>query len=198
MPGMVRPIEAARAMPSALLAAVLLTGACAGEAPVFRDLAGAVVDPWPGTGHAVTVWVFVTTDCPISNAYAPEIAAIERDLRARGGRLIVVHTDASRSHEQRAEHARAYGLGGPVIADPSGALVRHAGASVTPEAAVFDADGVLRYRGRIDDRYRDLGTRRPEPTTRDLRVAIDAVVRGDPVGTPRTDAVGCVIEGASG
>jgi hypothetical protein len=50
------------------------------------------------------------------------------------------------------------------------------------------------YLGRIDDRFPDLGVRREEPTTHELRDALDAVLAGKPVETPRTLAVGCFIE----
>ena len=49
------------------------------------------------------------------------------------------------------------------VRDPEQALVKFAGATVTPEAAVV-AGGRVVYRGRIDDRYVDLGRERPAPT----------------------------------
>ena len=49
------------------------------------------------------------------------------------------------------------------------------------------------YRGRIDDRFVDLGLERPSPTRRDLAEAIAAVLAGKPVDQPRTQAVGCFI-----
>jgi hypothetical protein len=49
------------------------------------------------------------------------------------------------------------------------------------------------YRGRIDDRVADFGKRRVEPTRRDLRLALDAILAGKPVPARRTKAVGCYI-----
>jgi len=49
------------------------------------------------------------------------------------------------------------------------------------------------YHGRIDDRIVALGKRRVEPTTRDLREALDAMLEGKPVPTPVTKAVGCYL-----
>ena len=65
---------------------------------------------------------------------------------------------------------------------------------MTPEAVVFDRDGSLRYLGRIDDRFPELGTRR-EPASHDLRAAIDAVLAGRRPDPARTEVTGCVIEG---
>jgi hypothetical protein len=55
------------------------------------------------------------------------------------------------------------------------------------------AGGRVVYRGRIDDRYVDLGLERPAATTHDLADALAAVVAGKPVPHPNTQAVGCFI-----
>ena len=72
-------------------------------------------------------------------------------------------------------------------------LVRRAGATITPEAAVFGAAPEPLYLGRIDDRYVDFGKARPEATRHDLEQALDAVLDGRPVPEPRTEAIGCFI-----
>ena len=66
------------------------------------------------------------------------------------------------------------------------------GATITPEAVVW-AGGRVQYRGRIDDRYVDLGVERPAATEHDLADAITAVLAGTPVAHPQTQAVGCYI-----
>jgi hypothetical protein len=53
--------------------------------------------------------------------------------------------------------------------------------------------GKVVYRGRIDDRYVDLGLERPAATTHDLGDALEAVMTGKPVAHPTTQAVGCYI-----
>jgi hypothetical protein len=71
--------------------------------------------------------------------------------------------------------------------------VKRVGATITPEAAVYDSRGRLIYRGRIDDRYSAVGVERATATRHDLQDAIAAAVAGKPV-TPRfTQAVGCYI-----
>ena len=49
------------------------------------------------------------------------------------------------------------------------------------------------YRGRIDNRYVELGVERPAATQRDLADALAAVVAGKPVAAATTQAVGCYI-----
>lgn len=186
------------------LIATIAAAGCSGDghadATVPRTLpsvgGGTPTELLPRSGDAAVVWVFVATDCPIANAYAPEIEAIATDYRDAGARLIVVHTDPGVEEDEVARHTEEYGYTCPVVVDRDRALVRHAGATMTPEACVFDSGGVLRYRGRIDDRFPDLAARRPAATTRELRDAIEAVIAGREVATARAPAVGCVIEEA--
>lgn len=162
---------------------------------VAGDAVGFTVDPRPHDDDVAVVWVFVTTDCPIANAYAPEIQAIADDYADRHVRMLVIHTDPGTTNELAAAHARDHGYLCPVVVDRNHTLVHHAGVTMTPEAAVFDSDGSLRYRGRIDDRFPDLGARRATASSTDLRAAIDAVALGREVAVLRTEPVGCVIEG---
>ena len=78
------------------------------------------------------------------------------------------------------------------LRDPTHALVKFVGATVTPEAAVY-AGGRVVYRGRIDDRYVDLGVERPAPTRHDLADALTASLAGKPAPHATTQAVGCFI-----
>jgi hypothetical protein len=78
------------------------------------------------------------------------------------------------------------------VRDPKLSLVKLAGATVTPEVAIYVGARMV-YRGRIDDRYVDLGRERPAPTQRDLFEALTAIVAGKPVPHATTQAVGCYI-----
>lgn len=80
----------------------------------------------------------------------------------------------------------------PLI-DRDRTIAGRAKASVTPEAVLVDARGEIRYRGRIDNRYVDLGKPRRVVTVHDLREALDAVLAGKPVPHPETTALGCHI-----
>lgn len=66
-------------------------------------------------------------------------------------------------------------------------------ATVTPEAVVVDRNGEIRYRGRIDNFYADLGKPRQQITQHDLADALNAVLAGKPVLHPETKALGCYI-----
>lgn len=105
----------------------------------------------------------------------------------------VVYGEAGPGPAAARKHARDYAFGCPALLDPAHALARAAGATVSPEAAVFSAKGELLYRGRIDDRAASLGVHRAEPRQRDLRAALDAILAGKAVRERFTKAIGCYL-----
>lgn len=140
-----------------------------------------------------TVLVFILHDCPIANAFAPEISRICDAYEKKGVAFYVVHVETDMKTEDAKKHAKDFGYRCPVFIDAKHELVKRAQAKVSPEGAVFAADGTLKYHGRINDLYVDLGKKRHAATTHDLREAIDAVLEGKPVKVAKSEAIGCVI-----
>lgn len=140
-----------------------------------------------------TVYYFVGIDCPIANAYAPEIARIQADYPAF--RHVVVYPLPDATADQIARHAKEFGLGSDARHDRDLHEARRLGVTRTPEVVVVDSQGKTVYQGRIDDRYpRPGGRRREHPTRHDLRQALDDLLNGQAVRVPRTEAVGCDID----
>jgi len=181
-----------RALTMPLVAGFLLVAANATAQGVV-DLDGRAVDPLAVTGARAHVLVFTTTDCPISNRYAPEITRLAAAYAARGVRFWIVYPVPADTPEKIRAHVERFGLGLPVARDTAFALVRRTGVTVTPEVAVIDARGEMAYRGRVDDRYVDFGVDRPAPTTRDLDQALTSLLAGRPVEPKTTRAVGCIL-----
>ena len=140
----------------------------------------------------LTVLVFTTTECPISNRYAPEIARLTQTF-ARKAEFVLVYPVPADSDAAIREHVRKFGYTNTWRRDEGQKLVKETGVTVTPEVAVMSADGKQLYRGRIDDRYVSFGVDRPQPTVRDLERSLDAILAGKPVPVERTQAIGCFI-----
>lgn len=176
-----------------LTAAIALSAVARGQDPVrLIDLEGRALDPFGALGARTIVFVFVRTDCPVSNRYAPELARLHARFAPRGAEFRLVYPGAQPVGTIR-RHLRDYGYPFGGWRDPDFRFVNWTGATVTPEAAVFDAQRTLRYLGRIDDRYASLARARPEPTRRDLQETLDALLDGRAVGVTRTPAVGCLL-----
>lgn len=174
------------------LATVLLPGLCAAASlpSGVLDLAGHPQNPFTHPARA-RVFLFVRTDCPITNRYAPELERIAAEFDHRGVDFWLVYPDSSESASAIENHLAQYRFPGTPLRDPHHWLVHRARATVAPEAAVFDSAGNLIYHGRIDDRWVDIGQARPAARIHDLENAIDAVLAGKPVAQPETRAVGC-------
>jgi hypothetical protein len=157
------------------------------------DIVGSVHRPFDDPQVRAVVLVFVVPDCPISNAYLPELNRLHSDYGSRGVRWFLIQVDPQLSIEDAREHAREYRLRPPVVLDERHVWVRKVGATVTPEAAVLSPAGEVLYLGRIDNRYPHLGKWRAQVTAHDLRDALDAILAGRPVPQPRTEAAGCDI-----
>ena len=79
------------------------------------------------------------------------------------------------------------------IFDTKHRMVSALGATRTPEAVLVDAEGKILYRGRINNRYPELGKARRVITEHDLRAALSEATSGKPVTVSRTTAIGCYI-----
>ena len=139
------------------------------------------------------VLLFVRSDCPITNRYAPELSRIAQEFTSRGVDFWLVYPDASETEAGIDRHKSEYKLPGTPLRDPQHQLVKRAQATISPQAAVFDHAGRLVYSGRIDDRYVAFGKARSEPRTHDLEAAIAATLDGKTVAEARTHAVGCYL-----
>jgi thiol-disulfide isomerase/thioredoxin len=159
----------------------------------LRDTEGVEHSPHEWTQARAVVLFFVTTDCPLSNGYAPEMNRIEQAYASRGVLVYAVQGDTTIPDEEVRRHAHEYGYRFPALLDPREVLARHTGATVTPEAVVLSPAGTVLYLGRIDNRVEDFGKTRIQATEFDLRDALDAILAGQPVSHPRTRALGCAI-----
>ena len=171
-----------------LICLVLLSGAWQ-----FHDVDGTVRDLFAPAG-AANVLVFVASDCPVSNGYAPEIQRICRDYRAKGVTCSLVYEDVAIGAARVRAHRDEYGYKDiPAVIDGDRAIAGRAKATVTPQAVVVGPGGVVKYRGRINNQYAALGKPRRVVTVHDLRDALDAVLAGRPVANSETEALGCFI-----
>lgn len=139
------------------------------------------------------VFLFVRTDCPISNRYAPEMQRLYTKFSGRGIGFYLVYPESDDTAAMIRAHRQEYRLTIPTVLDYRHVLVRKAGVQVTPEAAVFLPSGQEIYLGRIDDRVVDFGQEHRSAARHDLEDTVTALLAGSTL-TPTTNrAVGCYI-----
>ena len=156
------------------------------------DLAGKAVDPFAVARGKAVVLIFVRTDCPISNRYAPVIQQISAQHTEKA-EFFLIYPDKKESAEVIRKHDQEFGYRIASLRDPQHVLVNRSRARITPEVAVFDAERKLIYHGRIDNLYEDFGHTRKSATTHELEDAVQAAITGKALRTDATPAVGCYI-----
>lgn len=154
-----------------------------------EDLHGTSISSLPSEKKPL-VLIFMSVDCPIANRYTPLIQRLIQTNPAVRFVLVYPHSDEDANAIRR--HLKEYALTAEAWRDSAKSLTKFAGATITPEAAVFTR-GELVYRGRIDDQYSDWGKRRSVATKHDLQEVLDALAAGEDIGRRITQAVGCYI-----
>src|SRR5690348_9743395 len=94
---------------------------CAGT-PGPTDLAGKPIDPLASAAPA-QVFVFVRTDCPISNRYAPELQRLAAEFADRGVKFWLVYPDAAESPAAIKNHIAEFRFPGTPVRDLRHTLV---------------------------------------------------------------------------
>lgn len=163
-------------------------------APEWKDLEG--VD---GKMHSTAdikdakgvVVVFTCNHCPVAQAYEDRIVALANDYKDKGIELVAINVNNMEEDKLPAmkERAEAKGFKFDYLYDPSQAIGRAFGATVTPHAFLLDGEQNLVYAGAIDDNMEA-----DKVEKQYLRDAIDAVLAGSKAETDATKPMGCGIK----
>ena len=133
--------------------------------------------------------IFISVQCPVSNAYNERMEALAQQWTARGFAVVGVNANRTESPDSIAAHAREHGFTFTILKDNDNRLADALGASFTPETYLFDSSGTLRYHGRIDD------SKDPSAISkRDLTDALTAISSGKTIAVTDTKAFGCTIK----
>jgi peroxiredoxin len=136
----------------------------------------------------ITVVVFISTRCPMSNAFNARINDLYTEFSGRGVRFLVVNSNADESLDEVRRHAERMEYDFPVYKDENNVVADLLGAVATPDSVVLDESGILRYHGIIED-----GANPQRTTKRPLRSAVEALMQHRPVTEPLTHGRGCAI-----
>jgi peroxiredoxin len=143
-------------------------------------------------GKRAVVVVFVSAECPISNLYQPTLVALNKEFAAKQVQFLTMYSNDQDDLPSVIAHVRERKLPFPAFKDVGHKAADALGARRTPEAFLLDSEHIIRYRGRIDDQY-GYTYRRPAPTHKDLKAALEELLAGKPITTAETEVLGCVI-----
>jgi len=132
------------------------------------------------------------TGCPISNLYISELGRLQEKFAESGLQIIGLQSNAGITGEDIAKHAEEFKVPFPVLLDADQTVANMLGVKRTAEALLLDNYRVVRYHGRVDDRF-GYTFKRAKATRRDLFEALTELFSGEPVSVATTEPLGCLI-----
>ncbi len=130
---------------------------------VVSDLKGAPAH-FSALKGDVTVVMFISAKCPISNNYSERMKALYNQYSPKGVKFVFLNANQNEPPAEVEQHAREHGYPFPIYKDANNVVADLFGAQVTPEAFIIDSQGVIRL-PRLHRRFSEPGadTRRGYP-----------------------------------
>ncbi|NOZ28418.1 MAG: redoxin domain-containing protein [Chloroflexi bacterium] len=137
----------------------------------------------------IVILNFWSAECPVSEAFDPYFNERYEEWSQQGVVLLAIDSNCHYDDEEIRRVMADRGVRFPVLRDRGNVVADLYGALTTPHIFLIDREGVLRYRGAVDDRT----FRKREPEVNYLEEALAAVMAGRPVPRPETEPFGCTI-----
>ncbi|HYC59827.1 MAG TPA: thioredoxin family protein [Thermoanaerobaculia bacterium] len=171
----------------------LAIGAKAPQFSLVNAIDGETVSMKPDDGKLKVV-VFTCNQCPFAKAFEPRIIEIAGKWAHKGVTFYAVDpNDDVKYPEESLSAMKARALEKdypfPYLKDGDSSIARAYGARVTPHVFLIDGDGIVRYRGYVDD-----SAKPAERKTTGLIDALNALTSGREVANADTRAFGCTIK----
>ena len=144
----------------------------------------------------LVVVAFLGVECPLSKLYAPKLVKLAKDYADQGVTVIALDPNRQDAVTEMGHFANEHELNFPFLKDLNNKVADALGAARVPQVFVLDGERTVRYAGRIDDQYgfdTGSGYAKPNANSHDLTAAIDELLAGKEVSSPKTESIGCLI-----
>ena len=137
----------------------------------------------------------ICNHCPYVIQYHEELQRLAHDFKKSINMVAISANDVDHYPQDGPEPMKALfnnlGLGFPYLYDHTQALAKVLKAECTPEFYLYDTNGVLVYRGRLDDASPGNVIK---PTGKDLRGALNCLLSGKSITEHQYPSMGCSIK----
>ena len=139
--------------------------------------------------------IFSCNHCPYVIAVEDRINRIAKDYANKSFALVAINPNNANNYpedsfEAMKVRAKEKGFVFPYLRDESQQAARAYDAVCTPDIYLYDKDRILRYRGRIDNSWKD----ESKVTRNDLRMAIDCLLEDREIDFDTVPPMGCSIK----
>lgn len=143
---------------------------------------------------SISVNFFLLDECRISQNISGEINFVTDFFADEGFSFTYYFPNKTSTPKKIETFLEDYKLGSDYVTDYDKVQATYYGATIAPEVVVYDEKkSQLLYRGRIDNSYDKVGSRRRVITSRDLRDVLMAIVNREEIIVKETQAIGCFI-----
>jgi peroxiredoxin len=147
-------------------------------------------------GQHATVVMFICNHCPYVRLLNEAIVAVANEFIGKGVSFVAISSNDVEQYpddgpDEMKKVAAALRYPFPYLYDESQSVARDYDAACTPDFFVYDKDLKLAYRGQFDDAR---PSNQKQPTGKDLRGALIALIAGKPVFENQVPSIGCNIK----
>ncbi len=144
--------------------------------------------------------IFLCNHCPYVQHIRAGLVQVASDLQRQGVAVVGINSNDAAAYPEDGpagmkNEVRKAGYTFPYLFDVDQSIARSYRAACTPEFYLFDQDRRLVYRGQMDDSRPGNAV---SVSGADLRAAVDAVLKRQPVAGPQKPSVGCNIKWKEG
>ncbi len=169
------------------------------QAPNFKLLdttSGKFYSLKDSQGSKATVIMFICNHCPYVKHIMHELVQLANDYIAKGISFVAISANDATAYpedapEKMAQLAKQLGFSFPYLYDETQKTAKAYHAACTPDFFVFDKGFSCVYRGQLDGSRP--GNKIPV-TGRDIRSALDNILRDKPVNPQQVPSMGCNIK----
>jgi thiol-disulfide isomerase/thioredoxin len=169
------------------------------QAPSFKlmdTVSGRLMSLEELKSDRATVILFICNHCPYVRHVQQGLVELAKDYQPKGVAFIAISSNDPESYpedapERMKEVAGQMGYPFPYLYDETQDAARMYKAACTPDIFVYDGDLKLVYRGQLDDSRPKNGI---PVTGKDLRAALENILRGEPVSQVQKPSLGCSIK----
>jgi peroxiredoxin len=143
----------------------------------------------------ILVIIFQCNHCPYVKAVIDRFVTFQEKYRDKKVQLIGINpndviTYPEDSFENMKLFAEKHKINFPYLVDETQEVAKQYDAVCTPDIYVYDKDRKLRYRGRLDDSWKD----ESKVTRKDLETAVELLLLGKEINFEQIPSMGCSIK----
>lgn len=138
---------------------------------------------------------FICNHCPYVKAIEGRLIALSKTYSKNDVQVVAICSNDSTNYPEDAplellRRWREKDYGFPYLVDDSQIVAKSFDAACTPDLFLYDAERKLYYHGRLDDNWKEPS----QVKIHDMKIAIDALLKGEPAPAIQIPALGCSIK----